>query len=62
MNRIDFVDYYAEKLKRDSSIFVQQKMLLESQMQSSKSFFQNHFKGQDFKTAAREYLKSMGKI
>jgi len=62
MNRIDFIDYYAEKLKSDSSIFAQQKMLIESQMQSSKSFFRNHFKGQDFKTAAREYLKNIGKI
>jgi hypothetical protein len=58
---IDYVTLYAEKLKKDNSIFKQQKMLIESQMQSSKEIFQNMF-GSNFKANARKYLKDIGMI
>ena len=54
---LDYVDLYAENLKANPQLFEQQKMLINSQLESSKSFFQNMFKGKDFKTEARKYLK-----
>jgi len=56
---IDYVVYYAEKLKRNPDIFVQQKELIESQMQSSAAFFSGLF-GKDFKAEARAYLREVG--
>lgn len=57
---LDYIDLYAEKLRKDSSFFEQQKMLIESQMLASKSLFKNKFKGENFKEKAREYLKEIG--
>ena len=62
LNKMDYVDLYANLLKNNNGIFKQQKMLIESQMKSSRSFFKNAFAGKDFKKAAREYLKVVGKI
>lgn len=58
---MDFVELYAQRLKEDNSLFKQQKILIESQMKSSKSFFRNMF-GKNFKKGAREYLKKRGLI
>ena len=58
-NDIDFIDLYARRLKEDNSLFSQQKVLIESQMKSSRSFFRNFFRG-DFKKNARDYLKKRG--
>lgn len=58
---IDYVTLYAEKLKKDSSIFKQQKMLIESQLDSSRELFKNMF-GKNFKANARKYLKEIGLI
>jgi hypothetical protein len=54
---LDYVDLYAENLKTNPQLFEQQRMLINSQLKSSKSFFQNMFKGKDFKIEARKYLK-----
>ncbi|MEK6823546.1 MAG: hypothetical protein AABY06_00785 [Nanoarchaeota archaeon] len=59
---LDYVKLYAENLKINPKLFEQQKMLINSQIKSSKSFFQNLFKGKDFKTEARKYLKARGMI
>lgn len=58
----DYVVMYAEALKNDASLFKQQKVLIDSQMQMSRSFFKNAFAGRDFKEAARAYLREMGMI
>lgn len=59
---LDYVELYAENLKTNPKLFEQQKMLINSQIKSSKSFFQNLFKGKDFKTEARKYLRARGMI
>ncbi|MBU2104673.1 MAG: hypothetical protein KKF67_02780 [Nanoarchaeota archaeon] len=53
---LDYVEMYAKNLKKDNSLFSQQKILIESQIKISQSFFLNSF-GKNFKTKAREYLK-----
>lgn len=58
-SRLEYVEFYAEKLKNDNTLFKQQKMLIESQMHASQSFFSNLFKG-DFKKEARKYLRGVG--
>jgi len=60
---LDYVVLYANKLKKDNSIFKQHKLLIESQLSTSKSLFRNMFgKGANFKTQAREYLRKIGLI
>jgi hypothetical protein len=59
---MDYVEIYAKNLKANPELFKQQKMLINSQIKSSKSFFQNCFKDKDFKTEARIYLKNRGLI
>lgn len=61
MKKIDYVKFYAERLKQDNSIFKQQKLLIESQLKSSSSLFKNMFK-KNFKEEARCYLKKRGLI
>ena len=56
---LDYVDYYAEKLREDNSFFEQQRMLIESQLAASKSLFKNIFGKKNYKKAARKYLKSV---
>ena len=59
--RLDYIELYANKLKRDNSIFKQQKMLIESQLHSSSALFKGMFaKGKEFKANARKYLSSIG--
>jgi len=58
---MDYVELYAEKLKKDPSLFKQQKMLIDSQIKASQSLFTNMFGvGEEFKKNAREYLKGIG--
>ncbi len=57
---LDYVELYASKMKHDNRLFVQQGRLIDSQMQSSSAIFRNMFKGADFKTGAREYLRKIG--
>lgn len=53
---LDYVEFYANKLKLDNSIFKQQKKLIESQLKSSSDIFRKKF-GKNFKINARKYLK-----
>jgi len=57
---IDYVTLFAERLKKDPTLFTQQKMLIESQLHSSNEFFAKLFSGKDFKKGAREYLRGIG--
>jgi hypothetical protein len=59
----DYILLYAEELNSNpSEIFKQQKILIDSQMISSRSFFQNLFKGKNFKEEARKYLRERNLI
>lgn len=53
---MDYVEFYANKLKLDNTIFKQQKKLIESQLKSSSDIFKQKF-GKNFKLNARKYLK-----
>ncbi len=60
---IDYVEFYAKALKNNSKYFKQQKMLIESQLKSSKEIFKKRFgTGETFKLNAREYLKNTGRL
>ena len=61
VNDSDYIIYYSEKLKLDSSLFEQQRKFLNSQLKSSIAVFAN-WKGNDFKKRAREYLNARGLI
>ena len=56
---LDYVEFYAEKLRADNRYFAQQKLLIESQLQSSRELFRQRF-GKDFKRNARIYLREIG--
>lgn len=61
MNDLDYVEIYAKELKADSSLFKQQKRLIESQLQSSRAIFKEKFgAGKDFIINARKYLREIG--
>lgn len=58
---LDYVEYFAKRLREDNSLFKQQKMLIESQLKSSSELFKKRFgTGKDFKKNARAYLKKIG--
>jgi|TARA_Y100000310_G_C20681459_1_gene816206 hypothetical protein len=59
---LDYIELYANKLKKDNSLFKQQKMLIESQLHSSSDLFKNMFGTNNFKINARKHLKSIGLI
>jgi hypothetical protein len=60
---IDYVELYAKKLLHDPSLFKDQKMLIDSQIKSSRELFRKRFgEGEEFKKNARIYLKEMGMI
>ncbi len=60
---LDYIEFYANKLKKSNFIFKQQRMLIESQLQSSSSIFKKMFGTQkNFKNNARKYLKGIGLI
>ena len=50
---LDYVELYAEKLKKDNRLFKQQKKLIESQLKSSSSLFRNMFGTAKLKEKAR---------
>ena len=63
MDNIDYARLYVQKLKVDNRLFKQQKMLIESQLKSSRELFRKRFgTGETFKVNARKYLKNMGMI
>ena len=49
---LEYVEFYAEKMREDNKYFAQQKMLIDSQIKSSRTLFQNRFTT-DFKKEAR---------
>lgn len=61
-SNVDYVRFYAEKLKNDNCYFEQQKMLIESQLEGSRSVFKNMFSKKEFKSGARKYLRGVGLI
>ena len=62
MDDLDYVEFYAKKLKEDSTIFKQQKILIESQLKASSQLFKNMFGEKNFKQNARKYLREVGLI
>lgn len=58
----DYIEFYALELKKNPKLFKQQKTLINNQIQSSRSFFKNLFRGKDFKKEARVYLKARNLI
>ncbi|HLC89056.1 MAG TPA: hypothetical protein VJG49_03390 [Candidatus Nanoarchaeia archaeon] len=60
MKEIDYVELYARELKKNPALFRQQKMLIESQYNASRSLFRNMFQGEDYNQKAREYLRGIG--
>jgi len=62
MTDLDYVEFYAQKLREDNRYFKQHKKFIEAQFTASSSLFRNMFKGKDFKTEARKYLKGRGLI
>ena len=61
MKEIDYVELYAKKLREDNSLFQQQRILIEAQLQGSSSLFKKMFSG-NFKAKARKYLRGIGLI
>ena len=57
---IDYVEFYALKLKKNNKFFKDHKKFIESQYKGSSSLFRNKFGIDDeFKINARIYLKKM---
>ena len=60
---LDYIEFYANKLKNNNSFFKQQKILIESQLHGSSDLFRKMFGTQNrFKINARKHLKSIGLI
>ena len=59
---LDYVRLYAEKLKKDNSLFKQQKKLIESQLKANSCLSRKMFGEKDFKLNARKYLKRLGLV
>ena len=60
---IDYVEFFSEKLRDDSSLFKQHKKFIDSQFRMSQSLFSNAFgKDMRFKINARRYLLKRGLI
>lgn len=60
---LDYIELYANKLKKDNSFFRQQKILIESQLHGSSDLFKKMFGTKNnFKINARKHLKSIGLI
>ncbi len=57
---LEYVEFYAKKLKENPEFFKQQKELIESQLESSSSLAKKRFPKEDFKIQARIYLKKIG--
>ena len=59
MTNLDYVKLYAERLKKDNRLFIQQKRLIEAQLRGSSDLSKNRF-GKNFKLNVRKYLRSIG--
>ena len=53
----DYIILYSENLKENPKLFEQQKSMINSQLRSSQSFFNNLFGKKGFKEKARKYLR-----
>lgn len=62
LGELDYVKLYAEKLKADNSLFVQQKLLIDSQILASRSLFSKILAFPGYKKQARRYLKGVGML
>jgi len=56
----DYVIFYANELRKNPKYFKQQKMLIDSQIKSSKELFQKTFGIKNFNENARIYLRKLG--
>jgi len=54
---LDYVEFYAEELKKNPEIFKQQKELIESQLKSNSDLTKKRFSKKNFKSQVRDYLK-----
>lgn len=59
---MDYVELYAEKLLAEPLLFEQQKMLINSQLKSSKETFKKMFSSNNYEVDARAYLRAIGLI
>ena len=60
---IEYVEIYAKALKKNPENFKQQKMLIESQLNTSRQIFRKRFgTGETFRMNARKYLKNVGRL
>ncbi|MBU2615815.1 MAG: hypothetical protein KKC19_01810 [Nanoarchaeota archaeon] len=63
INDEDYVEIYSLALKENNKFFKQHKIIINSQIASSRQIFRNKFgNSKDFKKQAREYLKKIGVI
>lgn len=59
----DYIEHYSARLRENPSFFRQQKLIIESQLHSSTMLFRRMFgQGKNFKSNARKYLRSIGRI
>jgi len=56
---LDYVELYAEKLKKNNKFFKQQKELIDSQLSASSDLTRKRFPGKDFKTQIRSHLRDI---
>ena len=59
---LDYVEFYAEKLKENPKFFIQHRSIINSQIKGSISLFEYLGKGEIFKKNARKYLEGIGKV
>lgn len=59
---LDYIKFYAEELRKNPKFFIQQKQLIESQIQSNHQLSKKRFGIKNFKENARKYLKKIGLI
>jgi hypothetical protein len=60
---LDYIKFYAKKLKENNRYFKQQKDLIDSQFQASKSLFRKKLGTKErFKINARAYLKASNNL
>jgi len=57
---LDYIEFYAKKLRENPEFFKQQKELIESQLSSSSDLTKKRFSKKNFKTEARVHLKEIG--
>jgi hypothetical protein len=56
---LDYVEIYAEELKKNPEFFKQQKELIDSQLIASSELSKKRFSGKNFKEKVRAYLRSL---